>query len=35
MADRESLSDAEIKEGYILTCQAKPLTGKLVYSYDE
>jgi ring-1,2-phenylacetyl-CoA epoxidase subunit PaaE len=35
MADRESLSDAEIKEGYILTCQAKPLTSKLVYSYDE
>jgi len=35
MADRESLSDAEMKEGYILTCQAKPLTGKLVYSYDE
>lgn len=35
MADRESLSDAEIKEGYILTCQSKPLTGKLVYTYDE
>jgi ring-1,2-phenylacetyl-CoA epoxidase subunit PaaE len=35
MADRESLSDAEIKEGYILTCQSKPLTSKLVYTYDE
>lgn len=35
MADRESLSDAEIAEGYILTCQSKPLTEKLVYSYDE
>jgi len=35
MADRESLSDAEIKEGYILTCQSKPLTEKLVYTYDE
>lgn len=34
MADRESLSDAEIEDGYILTCQAKPLTKKLVYSYD-
>ena len=35
MADRESLSDEEIEEGYILTCQSKPLTAKLVYSYDE
>jgi ring-1,2-phenylacetyl-CoA epoxidase subunit PaaE len=35
MADRESLSDAEIKEGYILTCQSKPLTSRLVYTYDE
>jgi ring-1,2-phenylacetyl-CoA epoxidase subunit PaaE len=35
MADRESLSDSEIKEGYILTCQSKPLTNRLVYSYDE
>lgn len=34
MADRESLSDSEIEEGYILTCQSKPLTKKLVYSYD-
>jgi ring-1,2-phenylacetyl-CoA epoxidase subunit PaaE len=35
MADRESLSDAEIKEGYILTCQSRPLTSRLVYTYDE
>lgn len=35
MADREALSDAEIADGYILTCQSKPLTEKLVYSYDE
>lgn len=35
MADRESLSDEEIEEGYILTCQSKPLTARLVYSYDE
>lgn len=34
MADRESLSDSEIEDGYILTCQSKPLTKKLVYSYD-
>ncbi len=35
MEDRESLSDEEIEEGYILTCQSKPLTSKLVFSYDE
>ena len=35
MADRESLSDEEIEEGYVLTCQSKPLTPKLVYTYDE
>ena len=34
MEDRESLSDEEIEEGYVLTCQAKPLTAKLTYSYD-
>lgn len=34
MADRESLSDSEIEEGYVLTCQSKPLTEKVVYSYD-
>lgn len=34
MADRESLSDAEIADGYILTCQSKPLTKELEYSYD-
>lgn len=35
MADRESLSDEEIEEGYVLTCQSRPLTPKVVYSYDE
>lgn len=35
MAEREALSDAEIAEGYILTCQSRPLTSRLVYSYDE
>lgn len=34
MADRESLSDSEIEEGYVLTCQSKPLTERVVYSYD-
>lgn len=33
-ADRESLSDSEIEEGYVLTCQSNPLTEKVVYSYD-
>ncbi|MDX2001076.1 MAG: ferredoxin--NADP reductase [Chitinophagales bacterium] len=35
MAERESLSDSEIEEGYVLTCQSKPLTKKVVYTYDE
>lgn len=35
MADRESLSDEEIEEGYVLTCQSRPLTSKVVYTYDE
>ncbi|MEX0810809.1 MAG: ferredoxin--NADP reductase [Chitinophagales bacterium] len=35
MADRESLSDEEIDEGYVLTCQSKPLTPKVIYTYDE
>ena len=35
MMDRESLSDSEIEEGYVLTCQSKPLTARVVYTYDE
>lgn len=30
-----ALSDAEVQEGYILTCQAHPASEKLVVSYDE
>jgi ring-1,2-phenylacetyl-CoA epoxidase subunit PaaE len=30
-----ALSDAEVEEGYILTCQAHPATDRLVVSYDE
>ncbi|MGV3630582.1 MAG: 2Fe-2S iron-sulfur cluster-binding protein [Bacteroidota bacterium] len=30
-----SLTDEEVKQGYILTCQAHPASEKLVISYDE
>ncbi|MCS7189746.1 MAG: ferredoxin--NADP reductase, partial [Bacteroidia bacterium] len=33
MAVREALSDWEIEKGYILTCQAVPLTSELVLEY--
>ena len=29
-----ALTDAEVEEGYILTCQAHPLTEKLIVDYD-
>ncbi len=35
MRNNLSLTDGEIKEGYILTCQAHPTSEKLVISYDE
>lgn len=35
MEDTHSLTEEEIKEGYILTCQAKPVTSKVVISFDE
>lgn len=34
MDEREALSDAEIAEGYILTCQSHPLTDDVVADYD-
>lgn len=34
MAVTTGLEDYEIEDGYILTCQAKPLTDKLVVDYD-
>jgi len=34
MDEREGLSDAEIDEGYILTCQSHPLTGDVNLSYE-
>lgn len=30
-----SLTDKEVEEGYVLTCQAKPTSEKIVVSYDE
>jgi ring-1,2-phenylacetyl-CoA epoxidase subunit PaaE len=33
MDEREGLSDAEIKEGYILTCQSHPLTEDVSLEY--
>lgn len=35
MDNNMSLTDREIEEGYILTCQAHPATEKVVISYDE
>jgi len=35
MDDREMLSDEEIAEGYVLTCQAHPTSADVVISYDE
>lgn len=34
MDEREGLSDAEIDEGYVLTCQAHPLTDNVELSYE-
>ena len=34
MDEREALTDEEIEQGYILTCQSHPLTHKVVVDYD-
>jgi ring-1,2-phenylacetyl-CoA epoxidase subunit PaaE len=34
MKDREALTDEEIEEGYILTCQSHPVTNALEVDYD-
>lgn len=34
MDDRESLTDAEINDGYVLTCQSHPKTAELELDYD-
>ncbi|NQW30280.1 MAG: 2Fe-2S iron-sulfur cluster binding domain-containing protein [Ignavibacteria bacterium] len=35
MDEREALSDDEIEDGYILTCQSHPLTADVVADYDQ
>lgn len=30
-----TLEDWEIQQGFVLTCQARPLTQRVVVSYDE
>lgn len=34
MAANHALEDDEIRDGYVLTCQSRPLTKRLVVSYD-
>ncbi|MDB5281921.1 MAG: ferredoxin, partial [Bacteroidota bacterium] len=34
MDDRESLTDAEISKGYVLTCQSHPKSHGIVLNYD-
>jgi len=35
MDDREGLTDEEIRDGFVLTCQSHPTTPNVVVSYDE
>jgi len=34
MDDRESLTDAELSKGYVLTCQAHPKSHGIVLNFD-
>jgi ring-1,2-phenylacetyl-CoA epoxidase subunit PaaE len=35
MDERDSLTDDEIEEGFILTCQSHPLTDDVLIDYDQ
>ncbi|MEO0914875.1 MAG: 2Fe-2S iron-sulfur cluster-binding protein, partial [Pseudomonadota bacterium] len=35
MAVNHALEDDEVRAGYVLTCQARPLTERLVIDYDQ
>ena len=35
MDDREGLTDEEIREGFVLTCQSHPISKGVILSYDE
>jgi ring-1,2-phenylacetyl-CoA epoxidase subunit PaaE len=35
MKTNYALSNSEVKEGYILTCQSRPLTPVVIVSYDQ
>jgi len=35
MAVNHALEDYEVRAGYALSCQAMPLTDRVVFSYDE
>ena len=35
MKNNLTLTDKEVEEGYILTCQSKPTSAKLKITYDE
>lgn len=35
MATNHALEDYEVRQGYVLTCQCYPLSGRLVVSYDQ
>jgi ring-1,2-phenylacetyl-CoA epoxidase subunit PaaE len=35
MDSREALTDGELDDGYILTCQSHPQTDDVIVDYDE